>query len=203
MAFCEPARGGKASGTRPEGNAGVTILPSAARIGGSPDAPHAPMRADSLRRRFRYHTWATTRLCEALADTPVEAAIRPLAHALTADRVWLLRLRGEPTDAVALWPRLDAAGGLALARRNAADWLDVLAPDGEPLGDASLETPVRYADSRGDRHATPLGDVLDHVLLHAAYHRGQAAAALRAAGHAPPSTDFVLWLRLGEPAPDA
>ena len=165
------------------------------------------MRADTLRRRFRYHAWANARLADALDGASPEAARRALAHALTAGRVWRLRLAGEPTDGVALWPALDAAGCRALARRNAEAWEAVLQPGGEPLADAALDAPTDYVTTRGERFDTPVGDVLEHVLLHAAYHRGQVAAALRAADQAPPATDFVVWLRLGEPAapplPDA
>ena len=147
----------------------------------------------ALRRRFRYHAWATAQLVDAVRAEPLPAALRPLAHALTAGRVWLLRLAGEPTDAVALWPALDADGIAALARRNAEAW-DALAADAHAPGGS-----VAYTNSRGEAFETDRGDIMEHVLLHAAYHRGQTAAALRAAGIAPPSTDFVLWLRLGEP----
>lgn len=157
------------------------------------------MRSAPLHRRFRYHAWATSQLADAVGADPVESALRPLAHALTADRVWLLRLRGEPTEGVALWPALDADGICALARRNAGAWTALLAPGGADLPDRALDALVPYTNSRGDDFETARGDLLEHVLLHAAYHRGQTAAALRAAGVAPPPTDFVLWLRLGEP----
>lgn len=181
---------------RPRGNGCVTICPTRFRF-----PPPLPVRAARLHRRFRYHAWATARLAAALPDA--SAAVRPLAHALTADRVWWLRLRGEPTEGVALWPALDADGCRALARRNAEAWDAALRPDGEPLGDDALDAPTDYANSRGERFDTAVGDVLEHVLLHAAYHRGQAAAALRAEGVGPPATDFVVWLRLGEPDPPA
>jgi uncharacterized damage-inducible protein DinB len=38
-------------------------------------------------------------------------------------------------------------------------------------------------------------DVLLHVALHGSYHRGQIAAAVRAAGGEPVNTDFVTWTR--------
>jgi uncharacterized damage-inducible protein DinB len=40
--------------------------------------------------------------------------------------------------------------------------------------------------------------VLTHVVLHGAYHRGQIAADLRAAGLEPPYTDFIEAARRGE-----
>ena len=148
---------------------------------------------DSLRRRFRYHAWATATLADAVGDVP--GALRPLAHALVADRVWLLRLEGEPTAGIDLWPDLDADGCRALARRNAEAYARFL--DG-PLDLGAL---AAYRTSGGAAHETPTRDVLDHVLLHASHHRGQANAALRAAGTAPPWVDVIAWVRQGEPDP--
>jgi uncharacterized damage-inducible protein DinB len=150
---------------------------------------------DRLRRRFRYHRWATARLVGAVGD--VEPARRPLAHALVADRVWLLRLRSEPTEGVALWPDLDADGLRALARLNADAWGEYLGG----LDDDALDEAAGYRTSRGASHETAVGDVLEHVLLHAAHHRGQTNVALRAADREPPHVDFIAWLRAGEPDP--
>lgn len=153
-------------------------------------------KLDGFRRRFRYHAWATRTLADALATTPAPAALRPFAHALTADRVWLLRLRGEPAEAVALWPDLDAEGCQNLARRNADAYAAFLAA----LPEEALDDPATYRNSTGTAYETAVADVLEHVLLHAAHHRGQANAALRAAGAEPPWVDFVAWVRAGEPS---
>lgn len=147
----------------------------------------------SVRRRFRYHRWAMQTLVEAVRLTPVPEALRPLAHTLVADRVWLLRLRGDPTEGLVLWPDLDADGCHALARRN-ADAYDVF------LAEAGLDGAITYRNSTGTTHETAVRDVLDHVLLHAAHHRGQVNAALRAAGTEPPWVDYLAWLRAGEPS---
>ena len=145
-------------------------------------------------RRFQFHAWATARLVDALPAAGAEAARSPLAHALVADDVWLRRLQGQSTHGVDLWPDLDAAACRALARRNADGYARYL----RQLGDADER--VRYTNSTGAAFDTAVGDVLDHVLLHAAHHRGQTSAALRQAGIAPPPVDFVAWVRAGAPS---
>lgn len=146
----------------------------------------------SVRRRFRYHRWAMQTLVAAVQQTPAPGALRPLAHTLVADRVWLLRLRSDPTEGLALWPNLDADGCQALARRNADAYAALLA-------EADFDRGIIYQDSTGTTYETAVRDVLDHVLLHAAHHRGQVNAALRAAGAEPPHVDYIAWLRAGEP----
>lgn len=150
---------------------------------------------DALRRRFSHHAWAGARLADAVDATPAAEALRPLAHALAADRFWHRRLTAGETAGLEVWPALDAAGCRALLAETTADWQAFLssAPD--------LGATVAYRTTEGEPFESRVGDVLDHVLLHAAHHRGQANAALRAAGAVPPWLDLIAWVRLGEPAP--
>jgi len=41
---------------------------------------------------------------------------------------------------------------------------------------------------------------LTQAAMHSHYHRGQNATRLRELGGAPPMTDFIVWLRAGQPA---
>ena len=157
--------------------------------------PVAMFPLDAVRRRFRHHAWAGSALLRVIADRPAPDALRPFAHALAADRVWHHRLAGASTDGLEIWPALDVAGCRALLRATTADWLDYLG------GDPDLDATVTYQNSRGEPFESAVRDVLDHVLLHAAHHRGQANAALRAAGAVPRPLDFIVWARSGEPAP--
>ena len=159
-----------------------------------PLAPPTVTPLDALRRRFRHHAWAGATLADAIRRTPAPDALRPFAHALAADRVWHRRLTYGPTNWLEIWPALDAAGCDALLRETTADWQRYL--DG-PVG---LGETLAYRTSRGEPFETAVADVLDHVLLHAAHHRGQACVALRAAGAVPPALDVVVWARAGEPS---
>lgn len=150
---------------------------------------------DAVRRRFRHHAWAGSTLLGVIADRPAPGALRPFAHALAADRVWHHRLERSSTDGVEIWPDLDAADCRALLEETTADWRSYL------NGDLDLDATVTYQNSRGEPFESAVRDVLDHVLLHAAHHRGQANAALRAAGATPRALDFIAWARSGEPAP--
>jgi len=41
---------------------------------------------------------------------------------------------------------------------------------------------------------------LTQAAMHSHYHRGQNATRLRELGGAPPMTDFIIWIRAGQPA---
>ena len=66
----------------------------------------------------------------------------------------------------------------------------------EPEG-ADLDGGVAYRNSQGEAWTSTVGDILTHVVSHSAYHRGQVASELRAAGFAPAYTDFIHAVRQG------
>jgi uncharacterized damage-inducible protein DinB len=56
---------------------------------------------------------------------------------------------------------------------------------------------MAYRNTKGEAFPYPLGEVLMHLVLHGAYHRGQVAFHLRSAGTQPPLTDYTKALREG------
>lgn len=147
-----------------------------------------------LRRRAAYDGWANRTLAAALRDATPEAT-RLVAHAAESTLVWLRRIAGTqpPSVTADFWPPDDAAACCARAERAAA----ALERFVGGLTIQGLAAEAVYTNSAGTAFRTPVLDVLTHVLLHAHYHRGQAAAALRRAGVDPPPTDYVVWQRAG------
>ena len=62
---------------------------------------------------------------------------------------------------------------------------------------AGLSRSLAYKNSKGESFTSQKQDVLLHVVMHSAYHRGQIAADMRAAGFTPAYTDFVHAVRQG------
>ncbi len=56
--------------------------------------------------------------------------------------------------------------------------------------------PIVYRNTAGKEFTTALEDILLHVFLHGAYHRGQIAALVREGGDEPKPTDYIQWVRL-------
>jgi uncharacterized damage-inducible protein DinB len=65
------------------------------------------------------------------------------------------------------------------------------------LTPAQLFRPIAYTNTKGEPWTNTVGDILTHVVLHSAYHRGQIAAGLRASGQPPAYTDFIHCVRQG------
>jgi uncharacterized damage-inducible protein DinB len=64
----------------------------------------------------------------------------------------------------------------------------------ERLNPADLERPISYENPPGTRWTYPLAAMLQHVVNHSTYHRGQVAAMLRQLGTAPSPTDYLVFL---------
>jgi uncharacterized damage-inducible protein DinB len=68
------------------------------------------------------------------------------------------------------------------------DFLDQLSP-------AGLLEKVTYRNSKGEPWTSTVEDILTHVVLHSAYHRGQIASQVRSGGEQPAYTDYIHAVR--------
>jgi uncharacterized damage-inducible protein DinB len=149
---------------------------------------------DHLRRLFTYDAWAnheTVASLERAAAAP-QSAVRRMAHVVGAEVLWLARLEGR-RPSLAVWPELAVEECEREANGLAAAWRRYF----ESLSEAALARRVAYVNSKGEPWESTAGDVLTHVALHSAYHRGQIASDLRAAGFEPAYTDFIHAVRQG------
>lgn len=159
---------------------------------------------DDAARLLEYNVWANHRLMRAAATLSVDDFKRDalgashggvrgtLAHILFAEWIWLERWKGvshtrgidegEFADVVALRDRWTLIEG------HREEWLRSLRED-------SLGETIRYKSTAGVPYEAPLGQLVQHVVNHSSYHRGQVALMLRALGARPVSTDLVLWDR--------
>ena len=115
-----------------------------------------------------------------------------MAHILAAERVWLERLKQVP-QSVPVWPKPDLAQCEAEAAELGRLWLEFL--DLITAGDVSQS--ISYKNSKGEAWTSTIVDVLTHVVMHSAYHRGQIASHMRASGQTPAYTDFIHGVRQG------
>jgi uncharacterized damage-inducible protein DinB len=108
--------------------------------------------------------------------------------------VWLSRIYGT-AKRVDVWPELSLDECEQLSTENVATFSDLVSR----LTANLLEKPITYRNSAGDQFTSTVEDILTHVAMHATYHRGQIAAALRAGGDSPSPTDYIAFVR-GAPA---
>ena len=149
-----------------------------------------------IRRSFEHARWADQRLLAALrgsAGTPAEAW-REYGHIIGADETWLARLERRLAS-LPVWPAEPPAALETLTETVHAGYAAYLAR----RTDDSLGDLVAYTNSAGKSFETSVQDILQHVPLHAQYHRGKTNLLLRQAGLEPAPTDYIAFVR-GVPA---
>ena len=119
-------------------------------------------------------------------------AVRWLGHLAGSGHAWLSRVR-QSESPLAIWPELTVEHSAAHLERLGDGWIAFL--DG--IASDALGESVVYRNSRGEEFSTVLADILTHVSLHGAYHRGQIAASMRASGETPAPSDYIIAVREG------
>jgi uncharacterized damage-inducible protein DinB len=162
------------------------------------------MNLQDLRTLLDYHYWARDRLLEAVDPLTPEEFTRDLgssfksirdtvAHIYAAEWAWHQRWQGQsPT---ALLPT-DLFPDVAAVR---SQWLELEAKmrafvDG--LGETGVKRVIDYTLLSGQGGTSQMCQMLQHVVNHASYHRGQVTTMLRQLGAAPAkSMDLIAFYR--------
>lgn len=162
------------------------------------------MTLSDLRVLLDYHYWARDRVLAAAGALTPEQFTRDLgssfrsvrdtlAHTFAAEWAWYERWQGRsPTallsaDRFPDVPTLQSAWTEHEAKMRA--FLDA-------LGDEGVHRVFEYKLLSGQAGATPLGEMLQHVVNHGSYHRGQVTTMLRQLGASPAkSMDLIAFFR--------
>jgi uncharacterized damage-inducible protein DinB len=145
-------------------------------------------------RQLEYNVWANREVASvlnALRDPPT-ASIRLLAHVIAAELLWLARLE-ETQPPLAVWPELSLGQceqRIGEVHQKFEKYFESGLPD-------AFDYTITYKNSKGESWSSRVDDILTHVFMHSAYHRGQIALQMRQAGHTPAYTDFIHGVRQG------
>jgi uncharacterized damage-inducible protein DinB len=152
---------------------------------------------------YDFNAWANARTVAPCAELSSEEFLRPngssfpsvretLAHIYGAEWIWLERWQGRRP---ANLPKPEDFADLAALR---ARW-DVTAR--ELLEFVHSRTAEQLQASNqifafdGTAYTHPLWQMMQHLVNHGSYHRGQVATFLRQLGHKPQPTDLIRFYR--------
>lgn len=178
------------------------------------------MDLNDIRNLYAYNLWANRRMFSALdklSDQQFTSVIQSsfpsiqesVMHILGAEWIWLMRWNGTspradgPFDLKNLMQKhgvdveeLRTVSGL----RSFADSLEQKRQEFlRTLTDDTLHAPLRYNGSDGQEFSMPLVQLLQHVVNHGTYHRGQVTTLLRQVGAETVSLDMVFFYREQQP----
>jgi len=149
---------------------------------------------EHFRQFFSYDGWANREVLTALrsAENTPARSIKWMAHIFAAERLWLERLE-QRKQSLPVWPEFTLEQCETQAAELPRLWKQYLQGEDE----ADLASTIAYKNTKGESWNSRKDDILHHVIMHSAYHRGQIAADMRAAGFTPVLTDFIHGVRQG------
>ena len=163
------------------------------------------MTVQDLQTMLDYHYWARDRLLAALDPLAPEQYTRDLGssfksiretvtHIYAAEWAWYERWQGRPPTAL-LPP--DLFPDLAALRAAWVEHEAKMRAFVAGLGEGGTDRIVEYRLLSGHTGASPVWQMLQHVVNHASYHRGQVTTMLRQVGAEPAKPmDMIAYYRV-------
>jgi uncharacterized damage-inducible protein DinB len=163
------------------------------------------MNRNDLQSLYEYNRWANARVLKSVSGLSDEQLMRDLAgsyrsvwdtlvHIIWAEWIWLVRwkqIAPKATIDVTALSNLDSVKAKwSEIERDRTEFI-------ERLTDESLENVISYVNAKGETWEYPLAHMMQHVVNHSSYHRGQIATMLRQLGVEPLPTDFLVFFDVG------
>jgi uncharacterized damage-inducible protein DinB len=157
-----------------------------------------------LRTLLDYHYWARDRVLKALEQVSAEQFTRELGssftsiqdtlgHVYSAEWAWHQRWIGHsPTAQLPSSTFPDVATVKAMWSKTEAEVRGFL----ESLGEGGVDRVIAYRTLTGEEATSTFWHMLQHMVNHGSYHRGQLTTMLRQIGlKAPESMDLIRFYR--------
>ncbi len=152
-----------------------------------------------------FNRWANQQFFDALRQLSGEQYVRDLhsshggihgtlAHLIGVEKAWLCRWLRQPNTAAAEVQKITSLAELR------AYWENLCAAMRQfvaTLDDHKLQETLTTQTLSGT-FTTPYWQMVQHVVDHSSYHRGQIVTMLRQLGVQPPSTGLIRFYREGE-----
>ncbi len=162
------------------------------------------MTLEELRTLLDYHYWARDRVLDAAEKLTPEELTRnlgssfrsvrdTLAHTYAAEWAWCSRWNGQSPTAP---PPVDTLPDVATLRAKWTELESNVRAVLDRLGEQGMDRVFEYTMVNGDARRSIFWHMLQHVVNHGSYHRGQVTTMLRQLGAAPPQgMDLITFYR--------
>lgn len=163
------------------------------------------MHADDARALIAYNQWANDRMLDDVRGLDAAALTRDvgtsfksilgmIAHIYWAEWLWLQRWRKQSPKEL---PSLEQYKTLDDVERP---WRGVRAEQqrfAAEIDDARLAERIAYENYKNERWEYTLARMIQHLVNHSTYHRGQVVTLLRQRGRPARATDLLVWIDEG------
>ncbi|MHB8525048.1 MAG: DinB family protein [Candidatus Acidiferrales bacterium] len=160
------------------------------------------MTVEDVHLLYDYNSWANRRALDACARLSAEQFMRKLGssypsvrdtltHIMFAEWVWLERWSGRSPSGFPTGDFPDLASVRARWQKIESDLLKFV----RALSAADLDRVVTYRNTKGNSFSDRMWQMLQHLVNHGTYHRGQITTLLRQLDATPVATDLIAFYR--------
>ncbi|USK70035.1 DinB family protein [Peribacillus asahii] len=149
---------------------------------------------------FDYHVWANDRLIQHLKGLPEAVFLNKVnsvfptvagtfGHMIAVDELWYLRMKGNSLQQIvskSFSTIEDTVKASTVLHNEIKDFL---------INTEDVEAMAGYQNTKGDQFNNKIAEVVQHIVNHGTYHRGNIAAMIRQMGYEGVSTDYIFYLR--------
>ncbi|MBK5284491.1 MAG: DinB family protein [Bacteroidia bacterium] len=151
----------------------------------------------------QYNLWANKRVCDFLAEVEEEKLDREIVssftslrktifHAYGAEALWLKRLGGESPSAFPSYESKSNSETLQLLIETSQHIIAYV----ESRSEEQLMEMLSYKNIAGESFTSCIRDIIQHVVNHGTFHRGQVITMLRQVGYTELfPTDYIAFCR--------
>lgn len=145
-----------------------------------------------LLKLYQYNAWANKRVLDCMYRQNVsdEKILSLMSHVLSAQFIWLNRIKGLPTSPFPLWQLYKLNELITMASDVGQNWLTFIEES------ESFDRELSYNNYVGDPYVNKVEQIMIHLVNHGTYHRGQVALLLRQKGFEPVNTDYITYDRV-------
>lgn len=153
---------------------------------------------------YEYNRWANDRILDAASELTADQFVKnlpnshlsvrdTLAHILSAEWIWLMRWQDTSPKTMlnpADFPTVHSLRAKwAEVEREQMDFIS-------KVTDEFLGRVIAYTNTKGEERKYLLQHMMQHVVNHSSYHRGQVVTMLRQLGVEAVDTDFIIFISM-------
>lgn len=152
----------------------------------------------------RYNLWANKRICDFLLQAEEEklnleiissfsSILKTCAHILDTETIWVMRLHGSsPSSLPVNHAEMPMNEIVKLWQSKSREIISFI----ESKTEEELSRMLPYKNIAGQSFTNSIRDIMQHVVNHGTYHRGQIVTMLRQAGYTKLfPTDYIVFCR--------
>jgi uncharacterized damage-inducible protein DinB len=141
---------------------------------------------------YSYNAWANRTIITCLERQSVndEKILTILGHLVSANFIWLNRIKGLPKSEFKLWGDYSLSQLKQMVEDADAQWMDFINSTDD------FNRLLKYNNYVGDYFESNVEQIMIHLVNHGSYHRGQVAMLLRQKGFEPVNTDYITYDRV-------